>query len=176
MLLVFGNQQVNSLLWNTDLSDRCLRFGARECQLPIGVLDVLLADGDVFVRDVEVTPQEGGQLGELDIADAWNGVLLDHQAVAVSRSNADIGLGVDVVPAPQPRGHGVFVGAADIDALCGLHSSGQFPFALRLRLAEDIFDDTLAGFRVVACGVATLPPAIAAFADIAFAIGAFLGH
>ena len=42
VFLVFGNQQVNSLLWNTDLSDRCLRFGARECQLPIGVLDVLL--------------------------------------------------------------------------------------------------------------------------------------
>ena len=62
MLLVFGNQQVNSLLWNTDLSDRCLRFGARECQLPIGVLDILLADGDGFVRDVEVTPQEGSQL------------------------------------------------------------------------------------------------------------------
>ena len=45
VLFMFGNQQVNSLLWNTDLSDRCLRFGARECQLPIGVLDVLLADG-----------------------------------------------------------------------------------------------------------------------------------
>ena len=58
MLLVFGNQQVNSLLWNTDLSDRCLRFGARECQLPIGVLDVLLADGDGFVLDVEVTPEK----------------------------------------------------------------------------------------------------------------------
>ena len=58
MLLVFGNQQVNSLLWNTDLSDRCLRFGARECQLPIGVLDVLLADGDGFVLDVEVAPEK----------------------------------------------------------------------------------------------------------------------
>lgn len=71
MLLVFGNQQVNSLLWNTDLSDRCLRFGARECQLPIGVLDVLLADGDGFVRDVEVTPQEGSQLTLAQSADQF---------------------------------------------------------------------------------------------------------
>ena len=62
MLLVFGNQQVNSLLWNTDLSDRCLRFGVREGQFTVGVLDVLLTDGDGLVRDVEVTPQEGGQL------------------------------------------------------------------------------------------------------------------
>ena len=61
VFLVFGNQQVDGLLWNTDLSDRCLRFGARECQLPIGVLDVLLADGDGFVLDVEVAPQESSQ-------------------------------------------------------------------------------------------------------------------
>ena len=71
MLLVFGNQQGNSLLWNTDLSDRCLRFGARECQLPIGVLDVLLADGDGFVLDVEVTPQEGSQLTLAQSADQF---------------------------------------------------------------------------------------------------------
>ena len=102
----------------------------------------------------------GGQLGELDAADAGDGVLLDHQAVAIRRGDTDIWLGVDVVPAPQPRGHGVFVGAADVDALCGLHSSGQLRFALCLRLAENVFDDALTGFCVVSCGVAALPSAI----------------
>ena len=71
ILLVFGNQQVNSLLWDTDLSDRCLCLGAGEGQLPIGVLDILLADGDGFVRDVEVAPQEGGQLALAQPADQF---------------------------------------------------------------------------------------------------------
>ena len=61
MLLVFGNQQVDSLLWNTDFPDGSFRLGTRECQLPIGILDVLLADGDGFVLDVEVAPQESSQ-------------------------------------------------------------------------------------------------------------------
>ena len=125
---------------------------------------------------VELLQVVSGQLGELDAADTWNGVLLDHQAVAICRGDTDIWLGIDVVPAPQPRGHGVFVGAADVDALCGLHSSGQLCLALRLRLAENVFDDTLTSLRVVACGVAALPATIAAFADVTFTVGAFLGH
>ena len=96
--------------------------------------------------------------------------------VAVRRGHPHIGLGVDVVPAPQPCGHGILVGAADIDALDGLHGGGQLRFALRLGLAQDIFDDALAGFGVVASGVAALPPAIFALADVALAVGAFLGH
>ncbi len=96
--------------------------------------------------------------------------------VAVRRGDTDIWLGVDVVPAPQPCGHGVFVGAADIDAFGGLHGGGQLRLTLRLGLAQDIFDDALAGLRVIASGVAALPPAIFALADVALAVGAFLGH
>ena len=125
---------------------------------------------------VELLQVVGGQLGELDAADTGDGVLLDHQTVAIRRGHPHIWLGIDVVPALQPRGHGVFVGAADVDALCGLHSSGQLCLALRLRLAQDILDDALTGFCVVPCGVATLPAAICAFADITLAVGAFLGH
>ena len=58
VLFMFGNQQVNSFLWNTDLSARCLRLGARECQFNIGVFDILLADGDGFALDVEVAPEK----------------------------------------------------------------------------------------------------------------------
>ena len=118
----------------------------------------------------------GGQLRKLDTADTGDGVLLDHQVVTIRRGDADIWLGVDVVPASQPCGHGVLVGTADIDALGGLHCGGQLRFALRLRFAEDVLDDTLASFRVVACGVAALPPTVFAFADVALTVGAFLGH
>lgn len=109
---------------------------------------------------VELLQIVGGQLGELDIADTRNGVLLDHQVIAIRRGDADIWLGVDVVPAPQPCGHGVFVGTADVDALCGLHSSGQLCLALCLRFAENVFDDALTGFRVVPRGIPPLPSAI----------------
>ena len=118
----------------------------------------------------------GGQLRKLDTADTGDGVLLDHQVVTIRRGDADIWLGVDVVPASQPCGHGVLVGAADIDALGGLHCGGQLRFALRLRFAQDVLDDTLASFRVVACGVAALPATVTAFADVALTVGAFLGH
>lgn len=58
IVLVFGDQQVNSLLWDTDLSDRCLCLGAGEGQLSVRIFDILLADGDGFVRDVEVAPEK----------------------------------------------------------------------------------------------------------------------
>ena len=84
---------------------------------------------------VELLQVVSGQLGELDAADTWNGVLLDHQAVAICRGDTDIWLGIDVVPAPQPCGHGILICAADIDALAGRHGGGQLRFALRLGLA-----------------------------------------
>ena len=85
---------------------------------------------------VELLQVVGGQLGELDAADTGDGVLLDHQTVAIRRGDTDIWLGIDVVPAPQPRGHGILICAADIDALTGLHGGGQLRFALRLGLAK----------------------------------------
>lgn len=51
---------------------------------------------------VELLQVVGGQLGELDAADAGDGILLDHQVVAIRRGHPHIGLGIDVVPAPQP--------------------------------------------------------------------------
>ena len=56
----------------------------------------------------------GSQLGELDIADAGNRVLLDHQLVAACRGNSYVWLCVNVVPASQPCGNRVLIGAADV--------------------------------------------------------------
>ena len=74
---------------------------------------------------VELLQDVGGQLGELDAADAGDGILLDHQVVAIRRGHPHIGLGIDVVPAPQPCGNGVLVGAADVDTLGGFHSGSH---------------------------------------------------
>ena len=69
MLLVLGNQQVDGLLRDADLSDGRFRLGTREGQFAVGVLDVLLADGDGFVLDVEVAPQESSQFTLAQSAD-----------------------------------------------------------------------------------------------------------
>jgi len=69
MFLVLGNQQVDGLLRDADLSDGRFRLGTRECQLTVGILDVLLADGDGFILDVEVTPQESSQFTLAQSAD-----------------------------------------------------------------------------------------------------------
>lgn len=71
MLLMLGDQQVNGFLWDTDLSDRCLCLGAGEGQFSVRIFDILLADGDGSVCNVEVAPQEGGQLALAQPADQF---------------------------------------------------------------------------------------------------------
>ena len=51
-------QQIDSLLWNTDFSDRSLRFGTGERQFTIGILYRLLADRDGVIPCVEVAPEK----------------------------------------------------------------------------------------------------------------------
>ena len=43
--------------------------------------------------------------------------LFDHQLVAVGCGDTDVWLCVNVVPASQPCGDGIFIGAANVDAL-----------------------------------------------------------
>ena len=91
MLLVFGNQQVNSLLWNTDLSDRCFCLGAGKGQFAVGIFDILLADGDGFVGDVEVTPQESGQLALAQSTDQFQ---IEHGQQPPFFCGVEVGLDV----------------------------------------------------------------------------------
>ena len=52
----------------------------------------------------------------------------------------------------------------------------QFFFYFRLRLAEDVFDDGLASFRIVTDCVATLPAAILSLADVPLAVCSSFWH
>ena len=66
-------------------------------------MTALAVDTTVFHQLlVELLQIVGSQLGELDIADAGNRVLLDHQMVAVCCGNSHIRLCIDIIPASQP--------------------------------------------------------------------------
>ena len=52
----------------------------------------------------------------------------------------------------------------------------SFFFYFRLRLAEDVFDDGLASFRIVTDCVPALPTTILAFSDVALAVCSSLWH
>ena len=55
-------------------------------------------------------------------------------------------------------------------------SDFQLFLDLGLCLAKNVFDDALAGFRVVACGVAAFPTPVCTLADVALAVGALLSQ
>ena len=62
MLLMLLDQQIHCLLRDGHPAYRGLGLGPGEGQLAAGVLDVLLADRDRPVLDVQVIPEEGHQL------------------------------------------------------------------------------------------------------------------
>ena len=76
----------------------------------------------------------------------------------------------------QPATHRVALGPPVVDADVFLDGFFQFFFHLCLRLAEDILDDGLAGFRIVTDGVAPLPAAILSLADVPLAVCSSLWH
>lgn len=62
VLLVLLDQQIHRLLGDRHPAHRGLGLGPGEGQLAAGVLDVLLADRNGTVCDVQVIPEEGHQL------------------------------------------------------------------------------------------------------------------
>ena len=96
--------------------------------------------------------------------------------IAVSGGEADVGLGVEIVPGAEPGGHGVFFGADYVEVFGFFQDFGQLGFDLGLGFAEDVFDDTLAGGGIVAGSIAAFPAAVASLAGIPFAVGAAFCH
>ena len=69
VLAVLLDQEVYRLLGDGDPADRSFGFGAGEGQLSTGVADILFADEDGFVLDVQVIPEESYQLAFPQTAD-----------------------------------------------------------------------------------------------------------
>ena len=95
VLFVFGNQQVNGLLWNTDFSDRRLRFGTGERQFAVGVFHILLADGDGFVLGVEVAPEKRRDLA---LAQARDQFQIEHGYLSVDKGQHGSYLPIQLEP------------------------------------------------------------------------------
>ena len=68
-------------------------------------------------------------------------------------------------PDLQPCSHRVGLGPPIVDADVFLDCLFQLFLDFRLRLAEDVFDDGLASFRIVTDGVASFPTSVLSFAD-----------
>lgn len=62
VLGVFPDRQVRRLLWDGDLTDGVLSFGAGHDQLVVLVFGGLLADEDGFLGDIQARPPQGCQL------------------------------------------------------------------------------------------------------------------
>ena len=78
--------------------------------------------------------------------------------------------GVVLHPDLQPCSHRVGLGPPVVNAHIFLDGLLQLFLDLGLRLAEDIFDDGLSGFRIVNDSVSSLPAAILSFSDVAFPV------
>ena len=102
--------------------------------------------------------------------------VLDDQLVSVGCGGADVGLGVELIPGPQPGGHGVVLRAGYIDAPDLLQRRLEPFFDLRLGFAQHVLDNPLPGLGIVSGGISPLPPAVLPLADISFPVGSFLCH
>ena len=114
----------------------------------------------------------GGEFFQFDVADPGNGVDFDDELVAVGGGCADIGLGIELIPSPQPGSYGVLVRrSADVQSLAFCYSGFQLFFDLGLCLAQHILVDALAGLGIIPGGVPALPAAVLPLAEIALPVG-----
>lgn len=129
-----------------------------------------------FQLIVELLDLQGGELVQLDTADAGNDVLLDIIVVVICRLLSDGGFGVGLEPQPHPLSHRVFAAANNVHLPVFLNGTLQFFLAFFLRLGQHIFVDGLACYRVAARCVTALPAAIGALAQAALAVCSFLSR
>ena len=116
-------------------------------------------------------------------------MLLQEVGVLLLGGLPEVGLGVQLEPRPKPLRYG-----EPLDRSCGFLGGGldvlgggrflrrvpdslpEFGLALGLGLSEDVPVEEFPGRLIAANGVATLPAAIAAFAETAFSTGSAFCH
>ena len=94
----------------------------------------------------------------------------------LERGRSEFYFRVVLHPNLQPTSHGVGLGPSVVDAHVFLYGLLQFLLDFRLRLAKNILDDGLAGFRIVTDRVPTFPASILALSDVPFPICSSFWH
>lgn len=115
-----------------------------------------------------------GELVQLDAANPGSGVQLNAPPVIFRCGGTDIRLDIEFIPEAKPFGYRVLVGMNHIEGFTILNSLRELFPDFRLCLTQDIFNDPLLRFRVIASGVAALPAPVRALADVTFSVGPFL--
>ena len=70
---------------------------------------------------VELLQVTGGELIQRDIPDSRDDMLFDVPVVVVHGGWANVRLGIQIKPRPQPSGNRVFIGAADVQCMALLN-------------------------------------------------------
>ena len=125
---------------------------------------------------VELLQVQRSEFCQRDTADLWLDVVFEEALAGLERRRAQLNFGVILHPDLQPCSHRVGLGPSVVDTDVFLDGFLQLFFYFRLRLAEDIFDDGLASFWIVADSVSTLPSTVLSFADVPFPVRSSFRH
>ena len=109
---------------------------------------------------IELLKIQRGQLRQQDRSNGWFDVVADVALIGFVGGRTYFNLSVVFVPDVHPLTHRVFLPLRHIQTLALFDGGLEFLFCLCLRFCQHIFDDGLAGDRIVACGIAALPATI----------------
>ena len=156
------------------LVDVANRLGRQTFRLFLG-LDTVYSTTvqQVFVEPLQVQRSESRQR---NTADLRLDVVFQKTLAGLEGGRSEFYFRIVLHPHLQPATHRVGLGPPVVDADIFLDGFLQFFFYFCLRLAEDVFDDGLASFRIVADCVAALPAAILALSDVPFPVCSSLWH
>ena len=156
------------------LVDVPYRFGSQTFRLFLG----LDAVNSAAVQQVLVEPLQvqRGQVCQRDAADLRLDVVFQKALRGFEGRWTEFHLGVVLHPDLQPTPHRVGLGPSVVDADVFLDGFFQFFFYFRLRLAEDVFDDGLASFRIVTDCVPALPSTVFPLANVPFPVRSSFRH
>ena len=157
-----------------DLVDVPHRLGTEPFRLLFGLF---ADDAPIFEQvAVELLQVERGKLFERNAADAGLDVVRDVALIGLVGGRAHLDLGVVFKPDVHPLPDRVLSRFREVELRGVGERAFQLFLDLRLRFAEDVFADRLAGLGIVACRVAPLPAPVAALSDIALALCSAFCH
>ena len=125
---------------------------------------------------VEPLQVQRSQVCQRDAADLRLDVVFQKALRGFEGRWAQLDFCVVFHPDLQPTPHGVGLGPSVVDTDVFLDGSLEFLFHFRLRLAEDILDDGLSGFRIVTDCVPAFPSTVLSFADVPFPVRSSFRH